>query len=209
MSLAALMNVLTVLVLFAVSTLTQQDPTPVRQSPATRTSDQVVLTVDPAQSTVRWSLQSSLHTVHGTFHVKRGAISVDPATGKATGEIVIDATTGESGNDSRDHKMHKEILETDRYSEVLFRPDRVDGRIATQGNSSLTVHGLFTLHGADHEFTAPAETELSAEHWKGSATFSVPYIQWKLKNPSNFFLKVKPVVEVHISVVGSVQQAQQ
>jgi polyisoprenoid-binding protein YceI len=67
----------------------------------------ILLTVDPAQSTVHWSLDSSLHTVHGTFKVKRGTVTVDPATGKAKGEIVVDAASGESGNDSRDRKMHK------------------------------------------------------------------------------------------------------
>jgi polyisoprenoid-binding protein YceI len=89
----------------------------------------VVLTVDPAQSTVHWSLDSSLHTVHGTFKVKRGIVTVDPDTGKAKGEIVVDAASGESGNDSRDRKMHKEVLESGQYAEVTFRPDHVDGTI--------------------------------------------------------------------------------
>jgi polyisoprenoid-binding protein YceI len=196
-------------IVFACAVIGVLTPVPQSTAPATPSrvnpiAGTIVLTVDPAQSIVHWSLESSLHTVHGTFHVKNGLLSVDPATGKATGEIVVDATSGESGNGSRDHRMHKEILETARYSEVVFRPDHIDGVIKTRGNSDLKIHGIFTLHGDDHEFTAPAQAQLSGNEWTGSTTFTVPYIEWKLKNPSNFLLKVKPTVEVQVDLVGSV-----
>jgi YceI-like domain len=184
---------------------------PIRQAAAQAQSThaapaatQIVLSVDPAKSTVHWTVESSLHTVHGTFHVKRGTLSVDPATGKTSGEIVVDATSGESGNGSRDRRMHKEILESSQYSEVVFRPDRADGTILAQGNSSLKLHGIFSLHGADHGFDVPAQASLKDDQWKGTATFEVPYIEWGLKNPSNFLLKVKPVVEVQLDLAGSI-----
>jgi polyisoprenoid-binding protein YceI len=180
---------------------------PATASHPTAVTGPILLTVDPAQSTVHWSLDSSLHTVHGTFKVKRGTVTVDPATGKAKGEIVVDAASGESGNDSRDRKMHKEVLESEQYAEVTFRPDRVDGTIVAQGTSDLKLHGIFTLHGADHEFTSPAQAQLSNNQWKATAVFNVPYIDWKLKNPSNFLLKVKPEVEVHLEVTGSIAPA--
>ena len=46
---------------------------------------------------ISFFLESSAHSVHGTFRVKRGNISFDSATGKAGGEIVVDAASGESG----------------------------------------------------------------------------------------------------------------
>jgi hypothetical protein len=185
---------------------------PIRQAAAQAQSThaapaatQIVLSVDPAKSTVHWTVESSLHTVHGTFHVKRGTLSVDPATGKTSGEIVVDATSGESGNDSRDRRMHKEILESSQYSEVVFRPDRADGTMVSQGNSSLKLHGIFSLHGADHALSVPTQATLKDDQWKGTATFEVPYIEWGLKNPSNFLLKVKPVVEVQLDLAGSIR----
>ncbi|HEY8715362.1 MAG TPA: YceI family protein [Candidatus Acidoferrum sp.] len=184
-----------------------QAPAPAPTAHPAAVQGPVVLTVDPAQSTVHWSVESSLHTVHGTFQVKRGSVTIDPATGKAKGEIVVDATTGQSGNDSRDRRMHKEILESGQYAEVIFRPDHVDGTVAAQGNSDLKLHGVFTLHGSDHDFTAPAQAQLNSNRWKGSAVFTVPYIEWKLKNPSNFLLKVKPEVEIHIDLAGSLTPA--
>jgi len=202
-----LRNCIAAVLLLGVATAPRQAATSEQSSRATRAAEQIVLSVDPARSTVHWSVQSSLHTVHGTFHVKRGTVSVDPATGKASGEIVVDATSGESGNDGRDRRMHKEILESAQYSEVVFRPDHADGTIVAQGNSSLKLHGIFSLHGADHELSVPAQAMLKADEWSGTAAFEVPYIQWGLKNPSNFLLKVKPFVDVQLDLAGSVRQA--
>jgi polyisoprenoid-binding protein YceI len=143
----ALRNCIAALVLVGVAAPIRQAATSEPSSRATRAAQQIVLSVDPAKSTVHWSVESSLHTVHGTFRVKRGTLSVDPATGKANGEIVVDATSGESGNDGRDRRMHKEILESSRYSEMVYRPDRADGAVVSQGNSSLKLHGIFLCTG--------------------------------------------------------------
>ena len=194
------------LVLIGVAAPVRQAATSEQRSHATPVAAQIVLSVDPAKSTVHWSVESSLHTVHGTFHVKRGTISVDPATGKASGEIVVDARSGESGNDGRDRRMHKEILESSQYSEVVFRPDRADGTVVAQGDSSFKLHGIFSLHGADHELNVPTQATLREGQWKGTAAFEVPYIEWGLKNPSNFLLKVKPVVDVQLDLAGAVRQ---
>src|SRR6202790_3852125 len=184
----------------------RQTAAPVQSTHAAPAATQIVLSVDPAKSTVHWTVESSLHTVHGTFHVKRGTLSVDPATGKASGEIVVDATSGESGNDGRDRRMHKEILESSQYTEVVFRPDRADGTVVAQGNSTLKLHGIFSLHGADHELNVLTQATLREGQWKGTAAFEVPYIEWGLKNPSNFLLKVKPVVDVQLDLAGAVRQ---
>lgn len=174
---------------------------------ATQSANQTVLSVDVAHSAVSWTLDSSLHTVHGTFRVKRGTVSFDAATGKASGEIVVDAASGESGNDSRDSKMHNEVLESSKYTEVIFRPERVEGTVNGEGNSALTIHGKFSLHGAEHAFSAPVQAELHATAWKASASFGVLFLEWGLKNPSNFFLKVKPVVNVSVELSGSLQRS--
>ena len=175
------------------------------QASAQTSDNEIVLSLDPAQSKVHWTLGSTLHTVHGTFALKRGILRFDPATGKASGEIVADATSGESGNDSRDKKMHKEILESARYSDVVFRPDRVEGKIAEKGPSSVQVHGIFLLHGAEHELTVPVQADLTPDHWKGTGKFNVPYIQWGLKNPSTFLLKADPSVDVELDIAGGLQ----
>src|ERR1700693_2959755 len=82
----------------------------------------VLLPLDTSNSKVHFTLNTTLHTVHGEFTLKRGSIQFDPDTGKAAGEMVVDATTGQSGNASRDKRMHKEILESNSFTEVVFCP---------------------------------------------------------------------------------------
>lgn len=168
---------------------------------------EVILRLDPAQSKLHWTLGSTLHTVHGTFALKRGEVRFDPASGSASGEIVADATSGASGNEGRDKKMHREILESSRYGEVIFRPTRLEGKVSTQGSSHVQVQGTFLLHGSEHELTVPIDAELAGDHWKGSAKFGVPYIQWGLKSPNTFLLKADPVVEIELEMSGALQSA--
>jgi polyisoprenoid-binding protein YceI len=168
-------------------------------------SSEILLTVDPAHSTVHWSVDSSLHLVHGAFALKRGALHFNPETGRAGGEIVVYATSGESGNDSRDARMHKEILESAKYPDVIFRPTQLDGHLAASGASDAKLHGVFSIHGADHDLIASVHAELTDDRWKGTAQFEVPYVTWGIKDPSNFLLKVKHVVNVDLELSGQVQ----
>src|SRR5580700_7171236 len=98
-----------------------------------------VFILDPSKSTVEFTLGASLHTVHGAFKLKNGNIHFDSAKGTASGAIVVDALSGESGNEGRDKKMHQEILETPKFSEIVFAPSRIQGTIAPQGTSQVAV----------------------------------------------------------------------
>lgn len=176
--------------------------------PALQTSPgEVTLNLDVAQSKLHWTLDSTLHTVHGTFNLKRGVVKFDPATGSASGEFVVYATSGDSGNDSRDKKMHDEILESARYPEVIFRPTKIEGKVAVPGTSEVQLQGKFLMHGSEHDLTVPVHAELTGDHWKGSAKFRVPYIQWGLKSPNTFLLKAAPVVEIELELSGTLQGA--
>lgn len=168
------------------------------------TAQEVVLRLDPQHTTINFTLGDVLHTVRGTFRLKEGALHFATASGKLTGEILVDAKSGESGNGMRDRKMHKEVLESDRFPEIAFRPDRVEGTVALQGKSSVRVHGVFTIHGADHELTIPAEVETFPDHWTAASHFAVPYAEWGMKNPSTLFLRVTESVDIDISASASV-----
>jgi polyisoprenoid-binding protein YceI len=159
--------------------------------------------IDPSQSSVKFTLSDVLHTVHGSFVLKRGELQMQP-TGKLSGEFVVDATSGNSGSGMRDRKMHKEVLESARYPEIDFRPDRFDGEVAPQGKSSVMVHGMFSIHATDREITVPAQVERDGDHWTANVHFTVPYAKWGMKNPSTLFLKVSDTVEIDLSAAGSV-----
>jgi polyisoprenoid-binding protein YceI len=167
-------------------------------------SQDTAFQLDPAQTSVKFTLGDVLHTVRGTFHLKRGALQLQPASGKISGEIIVDASSGESGSGMRDRKMHKEVLESSRYSEIAFRPDRIEGSVATEGKSSIRIHGMFSIHGVDHEITVPAEVDMAPDHWTATVHFTIPYAKWGMKNPSTLFLRVNDSVEIDLFAAGNV-----
>jgi hypothetical protein len=80
------------------------------------------LVIEPTQTRVEFTLGSLLHTVHGDFQLKRGTLRFDSQSGIASGELVVDATSGESGSAARDKRMHASILESARYPKSLSAP---------------------------------------------------------------------------------------
>lgn len=165
-------------------------------------AQETTLNFDPAQTTVDFTLGDVLHTVHGSFRLKTGQVHFDPATNSISGEIVVDALSGDSGSAGRDRKMHKEILQSVRYPEVTFRPDRVDGKVLVPGRSAVQVHGRFGILGVEHEITVPAQVELAPDHWSLTVHFAVPYVKWGLKDPSTFILRVEKTVDIDLNARG-------
>jgi polyisoprenoid-binding protein YceI len=166
-------------------------------------SPKVALQFPPAQTNITFTLGDILHTVHGSFSLKRGSVEYDLEGASVHGELVVDATSGQSRNRTRDRKMHREILESERYPEIIFRPDKVEGLVARAGTSTVQVHGIFTIHGADHELTMPVRVEMLPDHWTANAHFNVPYVKWGLKNPSTFLLRVSESVEIDVHATGA------
>lgn len=176
-------------------------------TPLTSAAQQIEVMLDPSQSKIEWTLGDVLHTVHGTFKLKAGQISFDPNTGNASGEFVVDAASGDSGNHNRDGKMNKEILETKRYPEITFVSKKVLGKVAAQGSSTVQVQGVFHIHGADHDLTLSIPVAVSGNEVKATTSFVVPYQAWGMKNPSTLFLRVDDKVQVSVSAVGKLQLA--
>jgi len=170
-------------------------------------AQELTLRLDPGQSKAAFTLAATAHTVHGTFNLQSGEIHFDPASGTASGEIVFEATSGRTGNGSRDHKMHKDVLQSGQYPEVTFRPDHAQGTLAPQGESTLQVHGSFGIHGSEHELTVPVQVNLTADKWNATARFGVPYVTWGMKNPSVFFLRVADAVDVELHCAGTIVEA--
>jgi polyisoprenoid-binding protein YceI len=166
----------------------------------------VVFELNATQSSVNWTLGDVLHTVHGTFKLTRGTIRFDPGTGKAGGEVVVDASSGESGSGARDGRMHKNVLESTKYPVITFRPDQVEGAVNPEGDSALQIHGIFTIHGGDHEITVPAKVHLANSQASATIDFQVPFVKWGMKDPSTLFLRVKDTVQIELRAIGTASQ---
>jgi polyisoprenoid-binding protein YceI len=169
-------------------------------------AQQRTLYLDPGKTTVNFTLDAALHSVHGTFRIKQSALQFDSASGQISGEVLVDAKSGETGNGMRDRKMHKDVLESESYPEISFRPDGVEGMIANAGKSSVRVHGMFRIHGVDREVTVPAQVEMSPNQWTATVHFTIPYARWGMRNPSTLFLRVSDSVEIDLVAAGSISQ---
>ena len=168
----------------------------------------VTLTLDPAQSTVNWKLGAFLHTVDGTFTLQRGTISFDPSEGeKAAGDVLIDLTSGRSGNPARDRHMQNDVLQTQAYPSAVFTADRVAGHFVSTGTSELDVHGVLLIHGGRHEMTLHVAVAPKAGQLTAHTQFTVPYVAWGMKDPSTFILRVNDHVDIDITAAVALSSA--
>jgi polyisoprenoid-binding protein YceI len=170
-------------------------------------AQEAVLELDPAQTQIGFTLGDVLHTVHGTFKLKQGTINLNAATGRASGLVVVDATSGDSGSHTRDHKMHKDILQSTQYPEITFAPQQVQGQVLPAGEFKVQVVGTFTMHGESHTLTLIVQANQTGEQLTANVTFSIPYMSWGLKNPSTLFLRVNSTVDIAIQAVGHIRLA--
>lgn len=159
--------------------------------------------LDPAQSLVHFALTGP-HEVNGTFHITAGDISFDRATGKMSGKIVVSAVSGESGNESRDKKMKKDQLKVAEFPDVTFQPTSFTGKLEDSGSSQIQVQGIFTLLGQPHQITVPMSLQIEGAHCIATGSFNVPYVQWGVKDPSIFVLKVGKDVKIDLKLAGQI-----
>lgn len=167
-------------------------------------AQQKTFTLDPTQTKVSFTVDSTLHTVHGDFRLKRGSIQFDNSTGAAAGELVVDSASGESGSDGRDKKMHKDILESTKYSDIIFTPQHLKGTVANEGRSTVEVEGILTMHGKSRPVTMPLEVQLQNGTGSAEGSFSIKYQEWGMKNPSTFILRVNDTVKIHVHTMGKI-----
>jgi polyisoprenoid-binding protein YceI len=170
-------------------------------------AQELVFQIDPAQSKVEFTLGDVMHTVHGTFRLKPSTIQFDPKTGAATGTFIVDATSGDSGSEGRDRKMHKDVLESAKYPEIRFAVRQFQGMMPASGTAQVQLAGVMTLHGGDHPMTVSAPVQVANGRAAADVHFIVPYVQWGLKNPSVLFLRVSDKVEIVVHAVGTIVPA--
>ncbi|QNI30341.1 YceI family protein [Alloacidobacterium dinghuense] len=172
---------------------------------AQSSSPKVTVHLDPQKTEIHWTLHDILHTVQGTFRLKGGVMTFDPVTGAAEGEFLVDVTTGESGNSTRDGKMQKEVLESSKYPQAFFHPVKVSGDLKAVGTQNVTVDGTFNIHGADHPLSLQIALQRNGTDATATTRFSIPYVAWGMKDESTFLLKVDKEVTVDVVARGTME----
>jgi len=159
-------------------------------------------TVNPDASQVAFALAGSGHHVSGIFHVQSGSVEFDRTAQNISGSVVVAAGSGNSGDPSRDKKMNTSVLEVARFAEISFVPKSYQGTIAASGDSAIQVTGVFTLHGTSHDLTVQTQVHIDGTNLTAKTHFMVPYVQWGLKDPSIFVLKVAKEVGIDLTLAG-------
>jgi polyisoprenoid-binding protein YceI len=163
-----------------------------------------VIKLDPSKTLVEFRLGGSLHSCHGKFQLKTGMIKADSASGKAEGMIVVDAASGDSGDSIRDHRMKDSVLEAEKFPEITFSARHIEGHLDRGGGFQVKLEGVLKLHGAEHKIVIDARGTLIDDNLVATAHFSVPYVEWGLKDPSVLFLTVAKQVDIDIATTGRV-----
>lgn len=160
----------------------------------------------PEKTSIRWTLADPLHTVRGTFKLKSGVINFNPDDGSADGMIEVDATSGESGNSVRDGRMQKNVLQSDQYQLISFRPTHVTGKPPSSSDQVVLVEGIFRIHGVDHPLQLHVGLHPEGNVVTASAHFVVPYVEWGMKDPSTFILRTGKTVDIDLETTAPQSQ---
>ena len=158
--------------------------------------------LDPATTAIHWTLNTTVHTVHGTFLLKDGSIHIDPATGDVAGLIVIDATSGESGDSSRDSRMHSVVLESAKYPTITFRPTYIDGKFDLGLPGPIVIDGVMNLHGQDHPMQMTVDLHPRDAAIASHTHFTIPFVAWGLKDPSVMMFRTDKQVAIDIDALA-------
>jgi polyisoprenoid-binding protein YceI len=170
-------------------------------------AQQQTFTVNPGTSSIGFALTGTGHEVHGIFHVTSGIIQFERNAPKMSGTVVVSASSGDSGDKSRDKNMNQKVLQSDRFTDISFQPQSYSGTLAPSGDSTIQVSGTFTLHGTPHDITVPMQVHIDGQNLTAKGTFIVPYVKWGLKDPSVFILKVAKEVHIDLNLAGTVASA--
>jgi polyisoprenoid-binding protein YceI len=167
-------------------------------------AEDLQLQLEPAQTQVEFTLSDVLHTVHGTFKLKQSALTFNPTQGTASGTLIVDAASGQSGSEARDGRMKKNILEVAHYPEIVFVANHFTGEYHAASDSDVVLHGILRIHGADHPLDLAVHLHSGPENLSATTQFDVPYVKWGMKNPSTLFLRVGDTVKINIHATARI-----
>lgn len=160
--------------------------------------------IDPERTSIGFHLEATLHSVHGHANLVSGRLRLDNTIGTAVGEVVIEATSATTANTKRDKKMHTQVLRTADHPRIIFRASHLEGELAVSGASDVILHGEIEILGEPRAFELPLHVEIADGGFTANGGFDIPYVEWGLKDPSTFVLRVAKVVEVSVEAAGDV-----
>lgn len=158
--------------------------------------------IDPATSQVLYSL-GGFHDVAGHFAVSSGDITFNQTTGVMSGTVQVNAASGNSDDASRDKKMDKDQLKVKKFPTITFAPTKYTGTLNPTGSSNIQVQGTFTLLGKPHDITVPMTVDINGTACTAKGSYTIPYVEWGVKDPSNFLMHMDKQVNIGLAFSGT------
>jgi len=127
----------------------------------------------------------------GTFKIIDGAVSFDRVniSRTARARILIDSSSYNSYNASRDQYVTEKSLEADKFPTIGFESSSVVGIVMTNTNEGTAiVTGYLTLHGESHAMTMSVHATLGADGvFTGDGEVKFNYEDFGVKVPAVMF----------------------
>jgi polyisoprenoid-binding protein YceI len=162
------------------------------------------LELSPERTTITFELDSTLHRVRGNARLLPSTLEFEPGGGAIRGNIAIDATSLGSGNGLRDGQMHGKVLESERYPRIEFVPESLAVEEASASRARVALLGTLRIHGGEWPLTIPAEVAAEGEGLRVVGSFRIPYVDWGMRDMSNFLLRVDREVLVRFEALAEV-----
>jgi polyisoprenoid-binding protein YceI len=181
--------------------------TPPRPKPSAAVpARNIAIHFDPQSTEIHLKVGSLPRDVRGTFQFKGGAVAIDPDSTLAQGELLVDASTGHTGNAARDKEMQEEVLESKRYPSIFFHAEHLRGQVPkADGSSDVIAEGMLNVHGTDHPLQLKVHLVRVGSALSATTHFNVPYVEWGMKNPRGAFFHLGKTAQVDVSAKGTIR----
>ena len=202
----SLLPVLSIVLLSALPfAAARQTPSHTKPSPMIAARN-IEIHFDPQQTQIRFKVGNLMRDVRGTFQFKGGALAIDPDSTLAQGQLLVDATTVHTGNTGRDKEIQDEVIEAGRYPSIFFHVEHLRGQVPQKdGSSDVMAEGMLNIHGADHPMQMKVHLVRVGTTVSATTHFTVPYVEWGMKNPRGSFLHLGKTAVVDVNAKGTIR----
>jgi len=184
----------------ALGSQSRADVAPATPAPAPAAA--IVLSADPAASSISYHMVHKLHKFDAISKKVEGKVKILP-TGQA--QIVIRAAVEsfDSGNSNRDAHM-KEVTQAAQFPQVEFKGlcDSCAVPATFPTTIDKTLKGELSFHGVKKSLELPVKlTYESSTLIKATAQLAVSLEEFKIERPSLMFAKVEDALKLDINIV--------
>jgi polyisoprenoid-binding protein YceI len=155
------------------------------------------LSVDPAQSVVRFHVSHQLHQVEGeSRHIEGRALTRDDGTLIAM--VRIPVTSFQSGDANRDEHM-QETLEVGKFPFVILKGLAHLGPGSQLPSGPLVMEGQIEFHGVVRPVKVPLAVDfLSDGLFRVRGNFEVSLDSFGIERPSLLFIKIADTCQIEV-----------